>query len=145
MSNNIDQNTNDQNTNDEEKDKFNGRKKNWEVIKDFEKGPIVVTVSKLDLPIPRYSIEIATRTQFGDRKLGRHFPVQLDRKNGSPSVSNPIDKRELVKLIDCAYSFIENEEKIDMKDYLEWKKKKESETNKSENNVEDDEVLINRK
>ncbi len=113
------------------------RREEWKKAEEFERDGIVVIVSRLPLRLPRYSIEIAARTQFGDRKIGRHFQVHVDRTSGKASVSR-IATRTLVQLITQAEEYIESQEQLDIKAFLEWKENKE----KSESKNEDDEVLI---
>ncbi len=110
------------------------RNENWEQIKQFEKDGIVVIVSKLPLPAPRYSIEIAHRTQFGEKKIGRHFQVHIDRKKGSITVSK-LPVRSIVTLIAEAESFIEEQEQSDLEEFLKWKKEKSTEAKTDDNEV----------
>lgn len=122
------------------------RREDWKKAKEFEKDGIVVIVSKLPLRLPRYSIEIASRTQFGDQKIGRHFQVHVDRKSGNAIVSR-IHTRSLVNLIAEAEKYIESEEQLDINAFIEWKKNKE----KSDSSIDltkdddEDEVLIEKK
>ena len=119
------------------------RREEWKKAKEFERDGVVVIVSKLPLRLPRYSIEIASRTQFGDQKIGRHFQVHVDRKSGKAIVSR-ISSRTLVVLINQAEEFIEQEEQLDLNAFIEWKKNKDNES-KTTSDHEDDEVLIERK
>lgn len=121
------------------------RREEWKKAKEFERDGIVVIVSKLPLRLPRYSIEIASRTQFGDQKIGRHFQVHVDRKSGKALVSR-ISSRTLVVLINQAEEFIEQEEQLDLNAFIEWKKNKDKlESGSTSTDHEDDEVLIERK
>jgi len=117
-------------------------REDWKKAKEFEGDGIVVIVSKLPLRMPRYSIEIAARTQFGDRKIGRHFQVHVDRKSGKASVSR-IATRTLVKLVTEAETYIEDQEQLDIQAFLEWKKSQENKDNS--NKSDDDEILVGKK
>ena len=118
------------------------RREEWQKEKEFEKDGIVVIVSKLPLHLPRYSIEIASRTQFGDQKIGRHFQVHVDRKSGSAVVSR-IMVRSLVVLVGEAEKYIEDQEQLDINAFVEWKKTKEKiESGTSLIEDDDNEILI---
>jgi hypothetical protein len=132
------------NTSSEKQEKERVRREEWKKAKEFEKDGIVVIVSKLPLRLPRYSIEIASRTQFGDQKIGRHFQIHVDRKSGKANVTH-IAIRSLVALVSQAEKYIEDEEQLDLNAFIEWKKNKDNVEAGVVGDSEDDEVLIEKK
>ncbi len=125
-------------------DTLKQRDKEWIREKEFEQDDIVVIVSRLPLKIPRYSMEITFRTPFGERKIGRHLQVRIERKDGKAKVV-PLPIRTLLKLIQDAENYIEEQEQNDMFEFMKWKdemKKKDELINPPNS---DDEVLIGKR
>jgi hypothetical protein len=122
----------------------NKRDKEWVREKEFEQDDIVVIVSKLPLKIPRYSMEITFRTPFGERKIGRHLQVRIERKDGKAKVI-PLPVRTLFKLIQDAEKYIEEQEQNDMYEFMKWKEEMEKKGKASNPPNSDDEVLIGKR
>lgn len=60
----------------------------WEHAKDFDKGNVVVRVTKLVQERPRYSMQLLRRCNDG--KMQRHFGVFIAFGDGLPTVKDSI-------------------------------------------------------
>jgi hypothetical protein len=75
----------------------------WMDDKTFERAGVVVTVRKLPVARPKWSIEISTRTPRGDK--GRFIPVHLHKEDGHLVVEE-VDTDTMVDLVEEAEDYI---------------------------------------
>ncbi len=78
----------------------------WDFAKDFDRGNVVVRVTKLVQERPRYSIQLLRRCNDG--KMQRHFGVFVTFGDGSPTLKESI-ANTVASLIAEAESWIESQ------------------------------------